>query len=116
MARRLNSKDGSFAAEFEALLNSRAGAEDDIGHQVKAIIADVRKRGDAALVELTNKLDGANVTRETLRLSAADMDVVVGKEQLAAMEVAAARIEAYHQKQLPQDADFTDASGARLGW
>jgi histidinol dehydrogenase len=116
MARRLNSKDGSFAAEFEALLNSRAGAEDDVGREVKAIIADVRKRGDAALVELTNKFDRANVTHETLKLSAVDLDVAVGRKQLAAIEVAATRIEAYHQKQLPQDADFTDASGARLGW
>ena len=116
MARRLNSKDGSFAAEFEALLTSRAGAEDDVAREVKAIIADVRKRGDAALVELTNKFDRANVTHETLKLSAADLDVAVGREQLAAIEVAATRIEAYHRKQLPQDADFTDASGARLGW
>ena len=116
MARRLNSRDGNFAGAFEALLTSRAGAEENVGHKVKAIIADVRKRGDAALVELTNKFDRANVTHETLKLSAADLDVAVGREQLAAIEVAAARIEAYHQKQLPQDADFTDAIGARLGW
>jgi histidinol dehydrogenase len=116
MARRLNSRDGNFAAEFEALLASRAGVEEDVGQKVKAIIADVRQRGDVALVELTNKFDRANVTQETLRLSAANLDVSVGKEQLAAIDVAAARIEAYHQKQLPEGADFTDASGARLGW
>ncbi len=119
MARRLNSKDKNFAADFEALLFAKREVEEDVAAQVKAIIADVRARGDAALVDLTNKFDRANVTLETLKLSAAEIDgalASVTKEQLAAIDTAARRIEFYHKKQIPEDAGFTDDTGAELGW
>ena len=73
-------------------------------HRCKRIIADVRARGDAALVELTNKFDRANVTAATLKLSAAEIDAALAQvtaAQHAAIETAAARIEAYHRRQLP---------------
>src|ERR1700676_3710638 len=119
MARRLNASDKNFAAELGALLASRAGVEEDVAGQVKTIIADVRARGDAALVELTNKFDRANVSRQTLKLSAAEIDAGsagVTAAQDAAIAIAAARIHAYHQRQLPQDDNFTDDTGAVLGW
>jgi histidinol dehydrogenase len=119
MARRLDSKDRTFAADFEALLYARRESEEDIAAQVKSIIADVRGRGDAALVELTNKFDRANVTLATLRLSAAEIDAGlarVTKAQLTAIATAAARIKAYHQRQLPADENFADDTGAVLGW
>ena len=119
MARRLNNKDKNFAADFEALLFAKREVEEDVAAQVKAIIADVRARGDAALVELSNKFDRANVTVETLKLTAAEIDAALASvtpEQMAAIDTAAKRIEVYHRKQLPEDADFTDDTGARLGW
>src|ERR1700759_640809 len=116
MARRLNAKDKNFAADFDALLYSRNAVEEDVAGQVKTIIADVKKRGDDALVELTNKFDRANVTRETLRLAPSELDVPVSKDQQQAIATAARRIEAYHQKQIPADAHFTDDTGAELGW
>jgi histidinol dehydrogenase len=119
MARRLNSKDATFAKDFEALLYSRNEAEEDVAGQVKTIIADVRARGDVALVELTNKFDRANVTADTLKLSAAEIEAALGKvtkAQMDAIAVAASRIETYHQKQIPADENFTDAIGAKLGW
>jgi histidinol dehydrogenase len=119
MARRLNAKDKNFAAELGALLTSRAGIEEDVAGQVKTIIADVRGRGDGALVELTNKFDRADVSRQTLKLSAAEIDAGaagVTAAQDAAIAIAAARIEAYHQRQLPKDDNFTDDTGAMLGW
>jgi histidinol dehydrogenase len=119
MARRLNNKDKNFAAEFEALLFAKRQVEEDVAAQVKGIIADVRARGDAALVELTNKFDRANVSQATLKLSAAQIDAAlsgVTKEQLTAIDTAARRIESYHKKQIPDDADFTDELGAQLGW
>jgi histidinol dehydrogenase len=119
MARRLNSKDKNFAADFEALLFAKRDAEDDVAAQVKTIIADVRKRGDAALVELSNKFDRANVTTNTLKLTVAEIDAalsVVTKEQQAAIATAAARIEAYHLRQVPKDENFIDDAGAALGW
>ena len=119
MARRLNTKDKSFAEDFVALLTSRNEAEEDVAGQVKGIIADIRKRGDTALVELTNKFDRANVTLASLKLSDAEIEAglaSVTKPQLDAIAVAAARIETYHQRQLPRDDSFTDDIGAVLGW
>lgn len=119
MVRRLNASDASFDADFQALLFAKREEEEDVALVVKAIIADVRKRGDDALVELTNKFDKAGVTAATLKLSAAEIDAAlakVSKEQLAAIETAAGRIEAYHKRQLPADERFTDDTGALLGW
>ena len=119
MARRLNARDADFAQKFEQLLFAKREVEEDVAAGAKRIIADVRSRGDAALVELTNKYDRANVTATTLRLSAGEIDAAVSAvsaERLAAIETAAARIEAYHSKQIPADERFTDAAGAELGW
>ena len=119
MARRLNSKDRDFAAEFEALLFAKREVEEDVAVQVKRIIADVRARGDAALVELSNRFDRANLAQATLKISAAEIDAAiaqVSQAQKNAIETAARRIEAYHRRQLPNDETFTDQAGARLGW
>jgi histidinol dehydrogenase len=117
MVRRINSTDKNFAGDFTALLYSRNEVEENIAAAVKAIIADVRVRGDDALVELSNKFDRANVTRDTLKLSAADIAAaVITPAQGAAIETAAKRIELYHKRQIPADDSFTDDTGAQLGW
>ncbi len=119
MARRLNASDPGFAAAFDALLNAKREQEEDVAQAVRAIIAEVRARGDAALVDLTNRFDRAGVTVQTLKLTADEIDAAtasVSKAQLAAIETAAARIEAYHRRQLPKDERFTDDTGALLGW
>lgn len=119
MVRRLNAADANFAADFEGVLFAKREEEEDVAQVVRGIIADVRQRGDAALVELTNKFDRANVTPENLKLSVAEIDAAlktVSKAQLEAIEVAARRIEAYHKRQLPADERFTDETGAVLGW
>jgi histidinol dehydrogenase len=110
MARRLNAADASFAADFDKLLFAKREEEEDVAQVVRGIIADVRKRGDEALVELTNKFDKAGVTVQSLKLSAAEIDeglAKVTKDQLTAIETAARRIEAYHQRQIPADERFT---------
>jgi histidinol dehydrogenase len=119
MARRLNVRDKSFSADFDALLHAKRAAEEDVAAVVRAIVKDVRARGDAALVELTNKFDKAGITAATLKLTAAEIDaamVKVTKAQQAAIETAAVRIEAYHRRQLPADERYTDGIGAVLGW
>jgi len=119
MARRLNASDAAFAQQFQDLLFTKREEEEDVAAVVRGIIADVRKRGDTALVELTNKFDRANVRIETLKISAAEIEAglsKVSKDQLAAIETAAARIESYHRRQIPQDERFTDDTGAVLGW
>jgi histidinol dehydrogenase len=119
MARRLNASDATFAADFEKLLYAKREEEEDVAQVVKGIIADIRKRGDAALIELTNRFDHAGVTAATLKVSAEEIDAalkLVSKEQFAAVETAATRIEAYHRRQIPADDRFTDETGAVLGW
>ncbi|HMH65611.1 MAG TPA: histidinol dehydrogenase [Rhizomicrobium sp.] len=117
MARRLNAADQSFVDDFQKLLFAKREEEEDVAAVVRGIIADVRARGDAALVELTNKFDKAGITKETLKLTAAEIDgAPVSKEQLSAIETAASRIESYHRRQVPEDMRFTDDTGALLGW
>jgi len=119
MARRLNTGDKNFAAAFEALLFAKRDVEEDVAAQVKRIIAEVRTRGDAALVELSNKFDRAGLNEATLKIPAAEIDAAIAEvsaAQKAAIETAAARIEAYHRRQLPEDHAFKDDTGARLGW
>ena len=119
MARRLNASDATFAADFEKLLYATREEAEDVAQVVKGIIAEIRKRGDAALIELTNRFDHAGVTAATLKVSAVEIDAalkLVSKEQFAAIETAATRIEAYHRRQIPADDRFTDETGAVLGW
>jgi histidinol dehydrogenase len=119
MARRLNASEASFDADFQELLFAKREEEADVALAVRGIIADVRVRGDAALIELTNRFDRAGVTKETLKLSSKEIEAAlarVSKEQMAAIETASARIEAYHRRQLPADERFTDHTGALLGW
>ena len=119
MARRLNSRDKNFAADFEALLFAKREIEEDVAMVVRGLIADVRARGDAALVELTNKFDRASITAGDLKVSAAEIETALTKvttEQKEAIEIAATRIEVYHRRQLPKDENFKDDTGAILGW
>jgi histidinol dehydrogenase len=119
MARRLDMRAPDFAGAFDALLNAKREEEEDVAAAVRGIVADVRARGDAALVELGNKFDRANLTAATLRLTQTEIDAAEAqcpKSAMGALNVAAERIELYHRRQLPKDEWFTDAAGARLGW
>jgi histidinol dehydrogenase len=119
MARLLNASDRSFAADFQALLYSRQESEEDVATRAKLIIAEVRARGDDALVELTNKFDRAGVSAGTLRLTSGEIETAASKvtrAQEGAIATAADRIESYHRRQLPKDSEFGDDTGAIMGW
>ena len=119
MARRLDASAPGFEADFTELLFAPREAEEDVTQVVRGIIADVRSRGDAALVELSNKFDRADVTAKTLRVTPEEIAAAgaeVTAAQKAALDTAASRIEAYHRRQLPTDENFTDETGAKLGW
>ena len=115
---RLDARALDFAARFHAFLDAKRETADDVEQAVRAIIADVAARGDAALVELTNKFDRVNVTAATLRVARAEIDAAAGacdRAALDALALARERIEAYHRRQLPKDERFTDALGVELG-
>lgn len=118
MPLRLDSADDDFEARFAALLLTKRESDDDVGKTVAKIIADVRIRGDEAVVELTNKFDKSGVTPETLRISQAEIDAAdarVTPEVREALQVARDRIWAHHERQKPQDSIYQDALGVTLG-
>jgi len=119
MARWLDAHTADFASGFNAFLSVKREAEEDVAASVRAIIAEVRARGDAALIDFGERFDKVCLTPATLRLSEKEIAAakdLCGREALAALDVAAARIEDYHRRQLPSDAAYSDELGARLGW
>ena len=108
-----------FEARFAAFLTTKREDAPDVDATVAAIIKDVRDRGDAAVIDLTARFDRLTLTPETLAFSPAEIDALcarVGADDMAALEVAAERIRAYHTRQMPRDESWTDATGATLGW
>jgi len=119
MPKYLSTADPDFEADFAALLAAKREDAPEVDDAVAAIIADVRQRGDAAVIELTARFDRLELTPERLAIPAAEIDAAIARvpdDERAALDLAAARIRAYHQRQLPESADWTDDSGARLGW
>jgi len=119
MPHHLSTRDADFESRFVALLGMKREDSPDVDATVAAIIADVRARGDAAVLELTERFDRLALTPATLRFTTAEIDdycARVSPEDRAALDLAAARIRAYHTRQLPQDALWTDDAGATLGW
>lgn len=119
MAMHLNTTDPDFETSFCALLNMKREDAPDVDDTVAAIIADVRARGDAAVIELTTKFDRMDLTAQTLAFSADEIEAECAKvspEDRAALELAAERIRDYHIRQMPSDESWTDDAGATLGW
>ncbi len=115
----LNSSEPGFEAAFATLLGMKREDSPDVDATVAAIIADVRARGDAALIELTARFDRLELVAERLAFSEAEVAAEcakVGPEDRAALELAATRIHDYHARQRPEDQRWTDAAGASLGW
>ena len=115
----LNTADASFEADFAALLGQKREEAEDVDQAVAAIIADVRARGDEAVIDLTRRFDRLTLTPETLAFSPSEIDAEIAKvsaEDRAALDLAATRIRAYHARQKPQDESWTDSAGSTLGW
>jgi len=119
MAQFLNTADADFEARFSALLGAKREDSPDVDEIVAGIIADVRARGDAAVIELTERFDRLALTPETMRFSAGEIAAQIAKVspgERDALELAADRIRAYHVRQMPDDQLWTDPDGATLGW
>ena len=115
----LNAADAGFEEDFAALLGAKREEAQDVDDAVAAIIADVRARGDQALIDLTAKFDRMELSADRLRFTTAEVDALVAQvsaEDRAALEHAAGRIRGYHARQMPKDESWTDPEGATLGW
>ncbi|MFT6677192.1 MAG: histidinol dehydrogenase [Sulfitobacter sp.] len=115
----LDATTADFEAGFTALLSAKREDSPDVDAIVADIIADVRARGDQAVIALTEKFDRIALTPDRLRISKDEIEQAaasVGAQDRAALQLAADRIRTYHARQLPEDAQWVDDAGATLGW
>ncbi|SFQ55874.1 histidinol dehydrogenase [Roseivivax halotolerans] len=115
----LDTNAPDFEDAFAALLTAKREDSPDVDDTVAAIIADVRARGDEAVLDYTARFDRLDLTADQLAISASEVDAEIAKvddTDRAALEQAAERIRAYHARQIPEDARWTDPEGAELGW
>lgn len=115
----LSTTDSGFEATFAGLLAAKREQSPEVDATVAAIIADVRARGDAAVIDYTQRFDRLNLTPGTLAIPRAEIDAAIASvpaDERAALDLAAERIRSYHARQIPTDASWTDATGATLGW
>jgi len=118
MTRRLNINDAGFEADFAGLLGDKREQAADVNDAVAGILGDVKTRGDAAVRDYTKQFDGFDLPASGARMTADQITQEADKcpaDILAALEAAAARIHAYHERQVPAGERYTDASGVELG-
>lgn len=116
---RLSTRDPGFEQAFKRLVSERRESDDDVSRDVAQILAEVRSRGDAAVADLTARFDGHSLTDD----AAWRVDLTECREAFdalkpelrASLELAAQRIRVYHEAQQPENRDYTDETGVRLG-
>ncbi len=116
--RRLEASHAGFAAAFAALLDAKRAVEEQVDDAAAAILAEVRARGDAAVIDYTRKFDRLDLAPANLRIASYEIDAAEKSctpQRLAALRLAAERIEAYHRTQVPASIDYRDDQGVRLG-
>lgn len=118
MTFRLSTRDANFGKAFDRLVRGRRESDIEVSRDVTAIIADVKARGDAALADYTARFDnhsldggGWSIGKDVCAAAYA----ALSDDLRTALDLAATRIRAYHEAQLPEDRDYTDAAGVRLG-
>jgi len=111
--RRLSTRAAGFAGELDALVRYEAAQDPAVQELVRRILAEVRARGDAAVLEYARKFDRVEdikvVDRKDISLKG------IPEDQLSALREAHERIRAFHEKQLQRSWDYTEADGSRLG-
>ncbi len=115
----LNTHDPDFSSAFDRLLSLKRAVEDNVDHIAADIIADVRQNGLSPVLDLTARFDKIDLTADTIAFSEPEIDTAIAEvspQEREALELAAARIRAYHERQIPEDAEWTDDTGATLGW
>ena len=115
---RLDTRDAGFTAAFDELVDARRESDADVARDVQVILRAVRDDGEAAIAAFTRQFDGHDLAETGWRIEPADCRAAyeaLEPELRHALDLAAARIRAYHEKQKPTDTDYVDAQGVRLG-
>ena len=118
LIRRLNSSDAVFKEQLKSLLANTDEPTVEISRTVESILADVRTRGDAALLEYTNRFDDRDASIEDIEIPAAELEAAVAaipEELRQGLEHAAARVRDYHERQLTESWSYKDKEGNTLG-
>lgn len=118
MAQMLDTRDGAFEARFQALLGMKRESSADVNDAVAKIIASVRERGDAALIDFTKQFDHLDLSETGIAVSEDDIQAALAEvddETVEALKFAHARILDHHKRQLPQSESYTDDTGVELG-
>ena len=117
--RRLSTQDNSFDADLKALLAFETAQDDSVDVVVAGILKDVKTRGDAAVLEYTNRFDKTNASSlAELEVSKTELQAALNglpTNQRAALQAAADRVKNYHEKQVMQSWSYTEADGTLLG-
>ena len=114
----LSTAQPDFEARFAAFLEAKREVQEEVDQVVAAILAEVRERGDAAVLDYTQRFDRLQLTHQELRITAQEIrtaEAACAERELAALAEAAARITDYHRRQVPEDLDYRDVAGVRLG-
>jgi len=117
--RRFHADAPDFEAAFTAFLNERRGSPAEVDAAVATIIEQVRTEGLAAVLEFSRRFDGADLDEAGLRVTPAEIEAgaaACDPRVREAIDFAAARIRAFHERQRPADTWFTDDAGVELGW
>jgi histidinol dehydrogenase len=115
---RLDARAADFPAKFRSFLDAKREASADVEQAVRAIIADVAARGDAALIALTQKFDRVDLGTIGMRVRSDELEAATAACEAAALDalkLARDRVEVYHRRQLPKDDRWTDPLGVELG-
>ncbi len=119
LIRRLDSAQADFDQQLEQLLAWDSVSDKQVAATVDEILAQVKARGDAAVLEYTNRFDRRSVqSMQELEVSAEELQAAlqqIGSEARAALEAAAGRIRDYHQHQRQASWQYTEADGTVLG-
>lgn len=117
MPARLSTRETGFEEDFRRLVEAKRETAADVEAAVAAIVDDVAQRGDAALIEYTRRFDGVDLAVADLRLTRGEIAAgaaAAPQDTVAALRIAAERIEDFHRRQLPLPIDYVDALGVRL--
>jgi len=118
VAIRFSQSEPDFETRFSTLLSMKRETAEDVEASARAIVHGVRERGDAALIEYTEKFDRLALTPDKLRVTATEIgaaELAVPEAERDALLFARDRIQAFHERQMPTDDRYTDSEGVELG-
>ncbi|MCQ1774934.1 histidinol dehydrogenase [Neorhizobium galegae] len=118
MAIWLDQASQDFEAKFSAFLSTKREVSEDVNTVVRAIIDDVRARGDQALIDYSARFDGIDLAKVGIKVTEAEIDAALAatdRKVIDALTFAAERIERHHARQMPKDDIYEDAIGVGLG-